>query len=71
MQARVQEMQNMGSRRSEDGTGVTAQHRLEQQFQALGYTDVSTFSYNAWSDCVIAVKPGVATPEQIYVIGGH
>ncbi|MCC7141847.1 MAG: M20/M25/M40 family metallo-hydrolase, partial [Candidatus Eisenbacteria bacterium] len=71
MQARVQEMQNMGSRRSEDGTGVTAQHWLEQQFQALGYTDVSTFSYNAWSDCVIAVKPGVATPEQIYVIGGH
>ncbi len=71
MQAKVQTLVNFGTRRSTTSGGVQAQNWLVQQLQGLGYSDVSTFSYNSWTDNVIAVKPGVATPERIYVIGGH
>jgi len=71
MQAKVQALVNFGTRRSNTSGGVAAQNWIVSQFEALGYGDVSTFNYNSWSDNVVAVKPGVATPERIYVIGGH
>jgi len=71
MQAKVQSLVAFGTRRSNTSGGAAAQAWLVGQFQAMGYSDVSTFSYNSWSDNVICVKPGAATPERIYVIGGH
>jgi hypothetical protein len=71
MTARVNELVAFGTRKSTSTGGVQAQNYLVAQFQALGYSQVSTFDYNTYCDNVIAVKPGVATPGRVYIIGGH
>jgi hypothetical protein len=71
MTAKVNDLVAFGTRKSTTTGGGQAQNYLVAQFQALGYSQVSTFDYNSYCDNVIAVKPGVATPERIYIIGGH
>lgn len=71
MTTKVNELVAFGTRKSTTAGGVQAQNYLVAQFQALGYSQVSTFDYNTYCDNVIAVKPGTATPGRIYVIGGH
>lgn len=71
MSTKVNDLVAFGTRKSTTTGGVQAQNYLVAQFQALGYSDVTTFDYNSYCDNVIAVKPGVATPDRIYVIGGH
>lgn len=71
LQARVQELQDHGTRRSDLPGGSAAQEFLVQQLTAMGYADVRTHDYNGYCDNVFAVKPGTVTPERIYAIGGH
>jgi hypothetical protein len=71
MTAKVNDLVAFGTRKSTTTGGVQAQNYLVAQLQALGYSQVSTFDYNTYCDNVIAVKPGVATPGRIYIIGGH
>ena len=60
-----------GTRRSSTNGGFEAQAYVHDLFTSYGLTDVTDFDYNPWCDDVVAVQPGFATPERIYVIGGH
>jgi hypothetical protein len=72
LQSRVRDLQNMVTRRSDSPGGGAAQNYLIQQFTAMGYTDIRTQDYRStYCRNVIVVKPGLVTPERIYVIGGH
>jgi hypothetical protein len=71
MTAKVNDLVAFGTRKSTTTGGVQAQNYLVAQFQALGYSQVSTFDYNTYCDNVIAVKPGAATAGRVYIIGGH
>jgi hypothetical protein len=62
---------DFGSRRSTNPGGFAAQGYIHEQFVSYGLADVTDFDYNDWSDNVVAVQPGLITPERIFVIGGH
>lgn len=64
-------LQGLGSRRSPGPECFVAADSLGAMLRRHGIPDVSLFDYNRWSDNVVGVQPGYATPDELYIICGH
>ncbi len=71
IEATVQSLSSIYSRRCDLSGAVTAQNQLEAQFQSYG---ISTYLQNfgsSYSRNVVGEIPGAIDPSKIIVIGGH
>ncbi|MEW5795616.1 MAG: M20/M25/M40 family metallo-hydrolase [Candidatus Zixiibacteriota bacterium] len=74
LRAFVQRLEDFRTRYTYTDSCLRARDWIAQKFRDWGYTDVTTpaFYYGgAWHYNVKAVKPGVAEPDKVIVIGGH
>ena len=62
---------NFGTRAASSQGGIDAQNYIFQKFQSLGIEDVELQDFDSRHDNVIATIPGLARPDEIYVVGGH
>lgn len=70
----VQDLVNFGTRKANTQGGLSAQEWVRGQYSALGISDVSLFPVDnqpTHHDNIIAVYPGVTSPDEIVVVGGH
>jgi leucyl aminopeptidase len=73
MYADVDTLVAFGTRRADQPGGFQAQDWLYAQFQSLGFSPPNVYlhDFDANTDNVIAVLPGLVAPDEIYVIGAH
>lgn len=72
--ARIQHLQDFGTRHAYTETRLPVAQWIQQQFQSFGISDVQLqeFTYNSYRQYnVIATLPGTLYPEQYIIIGGH
>lgn len=67
----VTDLVNFGTRYCTTQGGIDAQNYIFQKFESFGIADVQLQDYNSQHDNVIATIPGLARPEDIYIVGGH
>ena len=72
--ARIQHLQDFGTRYAYTNTRLPVAQWIQQQFFSYGISDVQLqqFSYNNYQQYnVVATLPGTEYPDQYIIIGGH
>lgn len=72
VQTYVDELVAFGTRHSNLQGGTQAQAYLKAKFESFGYTQILEQPVpNIGADNVCATKPGLVTPDKVFVVGGH
>ncbi len=70
--ARIQRLQDFGTRYTTTDSGFAAARWIKSEFESFG---IDSVSFHYWRDGynpnVVAVLPGVAHPDKIVILGGH